>query len=566
MKRICFVLFLCLFTLGSQLGWSQDLLSKTISISAQQEPVSRVLQRMGDLGGFSFSYNSHLFNQDSLVSLRLHQQTVNYALHQLLGDRFLYKQTGNYLIIQLNSTERYYSVSGTILDDETGEKVELASIYDKTRLTATSSNDQGRFRLRIKAQKTTPLFTISRLGYSDTTLVIPPDEEIIIRLKPKAVYLQEVTVNQNSGGENSWIGRALLSRRLRSQSQNLGLFFVNLPYQVALTPGLSSRGRLSTQIVNKVSLNLLGGYNAGVNGVEIAGVFNITKNHVRSLQVAGLFNLVGGSVRGVQIAGLHNNIADSLRGLQLSGVHNFARLNDRAIQIAGVMNVTRQAHHSLQIAGLSNHIKKGSSLLQISGLFNAHSGENARIQIAGLYNYARNLKGFQIGIINQADSSSGASIGLVNLTKNGKKTLSLSANELVPLQLEFKSGTPHFYTMLIAGFSPTYQRKVFTFGLGIGREFALTDRLDFAAEFSSQSLYQGNWNQLANLYRLQPLLRWKKNRHLAFATGPTASLYHSEQTAFPQSYLSEPARHLPSAHVGNSRVWLGGQLAIEYSW
>ncbi|PKK36143.1 hypothetical protein BWI96_12040 [Siphonobacter sp. SORGH_AS_0500] len=566
MKHICFAFFLYLLTLVSQRCLGQDLLSKTVSISAQQQRLAQVLQRVGQQGGFSFSYNSHLFNQDSLVSIRVHRQTVNYVLHQLLGDRFLYKQTGNYLIIQLNITEKFYNVSGTILDQETGEKVELASIYDKTRLLATSSNDQGHFRLRLKAQKTTPLFTVSRLGYHDTTLVIPPDENVNIRIKPKSVYLQEVTVNQHSGGENSWLGRRLLSRRLRSQSQNLSQFFVNLPYQVALTPGLSSRGRLSTQIVNTVSINLLGGYNAGVNGVEVAGVFNITKNNVRSLQVAGLFNLVGGSVRGVQIAGLHNNIMDTLKGLQLSGVHNFSQRNLGALQLAGVMNVTRQAEHSLQIAGLSNHIKRGSSVLQIAGLFNSHSGENARIQIAGLYNYAHHLKGFQIGIINQADSSSGASIGLVNLTKNGKKTFSLSANELVPLQLEFKSGTPHFYTVLIAGYSPAYQRKLFTFGLGIGSEFTLSDHFDFAVEFSSQSTYQGSWSQLGNLYRLQPILRWKKTKHLAFITGPTASLYHSGQTVFAAPYLADPAQHLPSAKVGMGRVWLGGQFAVEFSW
>ncbi len=568
-RSMKFVRWLFLLVSGvclSKGSLAQRLLTRPVTIALHRQPISRVLEQVGQQGGFSFSYNAQLFNSDSLVSLRLQQQPVSYALEQLLGDRFMYKETGNYLIIQLNSHERYYSVSGIVLDAETGEKVELASIYDKSQMIVTSSNQEGYFRLRLKAQRSAPLFTVSRLGYADTTLVIPPAEQVTIRLKPKAVHLNEVVVNPYAKGENSWLANRLLSRRLRTQSQNLGEFFVNLPYQIALTPGLSSRGRLSTQVVNKVSINLLGGYNAGVNGVELAGVFNITKNNVRSLQVAGLFNLVGGQVRGVQLAGLHNNVLDTLAGVQVAGLTNVTQVSQRALQVAGLVNVARQSAHAMQIAGLSNHIRQGSSRFQIAGLFNSHSGEHTRIQIAGLYNYSKNLKGVQIGIVNQTDSTSGVSIGLVNLTRYGKRTLSLSANELVPLQLAFKSGNRYFYTVLLAGYSPIYESQAFTFGLGIGREFRLSERFDFAAEFSSQSLYQGSWKEMASLYRFQPIVRYKTRSPWVFIIGPTGSLYHSTQLIFPTSYLAQPGRRLPSADLGPSRAWLGGQVGLEFSW
>ena len=37
---------------------------------------------------------------------------------------------------------------------------------------------------------------------------------------------------------------------------------------------------------------MFGGYTAGVNGLEIGGLFNLNKKDVRYVQAAGLFNIV----------------------------------------------------------------------------------------------------------------------------------------------------------------------------------------------------------------------------------------------------------------------------------
>lgn len=63
----------------------------------------------------------------------------------------------------------------------------------------------------------------------------------------------------------------LVSKAQKIHSLNLGNFFMALPYQMSLVPGAGTQGKLSSQVVNKVSINMIGGYTGGVRGAEIAG-------------------------------------------------------------------------------------------------------------------------------------------------------------------------------------------------------------------------------------------------------------------------------------------------------
>ncbi|OZI07398.1 hypothetical protein BWI93_15405 [Siphonobacter sp. BAB-5385] len=560
--RAWLVTILCAFACISDLH-AQQLLARKISLTVKREPLSQVLQHIGEKGDFYFSYNSNLIPRDSLVSLQVSNQTVQYTLQRLFGNRFSYKETGNYLIIQPGKVERQSTISGYILDDETGEKADLVSIYDKTRFVATVSNDQGYFRLRVKDRSVPLSFTVSKIGYGDTTLTLPANQEVTIRIKPKAILLDEVTINPNSRGERTWLGRTFLSRRLRAQSQNLSRFFVNLPYQIALTPGLGSHGRLSSQVVNKVSLNLLGGYNAGVQGVEIAGVFNIIKNDVRSVQLAGLFNLVGSSVNGFQAAGLLNLALDTLRGVQIAGISNRVQTSQRSVQIAGVFNTADVTHGSVQLAGVLNQARRGTASVQISGLVNHHRDTVTGAQVTSLYNYARHVKGLQLGLINVADSSSGYSLGLINLIRNGKMSVTLAANDVVPFQLTFKSGTHRLYTILLLGYSPFASQSAFTFGAGLGREFRLGIRWSLATDLTSQNLYQGNWDTLPILARLETSLQFRINPHWTFSAGPALSLTYADQ---PSEVYTSPKAYPHWNLSPTAYGWVGWQGGVQVNF
>src|SRR5205814_7962213 len=125
--------------------------------------------------------------------------------------------------------------------------------------------------------------------------------------------------------EKTAVGAFLLSASQKVQSLNLKDFFAQRPFQFSVIPGVSSHGKLSPQIINNFSLNIFGGYSGGVNGLEVAGLFNIDKKTVQYLQIAGLSNVVGGPMNGLQVGGLHNTVLDSVAGLQIGGVNNFVK-------------------------------------------------------------------------------------------------------------------------------------------------------------------------------------------------------------------------------------------------
>ncbi|MEM6265145.1 MAG: hypothetical protein AAGI38_21735, partial [Bacteroidota bacterium] len=94
------------------------------------------------------------------------------------------------------------------------------------------------------------------------------------------------------------------------------------PIQVTLISPLGTNGIESSHIVNQLSLNILAGVSAGVEGVEIGGLVNANRHFMKGIQIGGLVNAVGGEVEGVQIAGFSNITQGPLEAVQLAGFLN----------------------------------------------------------------------------------------------------------------------------------------------------------------------------------------------------------------------------------------------------
>jgi len=272
------------------------------------------------------------------------------------------------------------------------------SVYEREQLVSTLTDEHGYFKLKLRNRHLNQVrLTASRFAYRDTSLNFL--NAVIISKTSR-----EKTFRHNAKDvEATALGRLLTTASQRLQSINIQNFFATRPYQVSITPGLSTHGMLSSKVINKASLNLAGGYTAGVIGLEVGGLFNINKRDTRYLQFAGVFNLVGGTVTGLQLAGVSNQALDTVRGVQLAAFINIA---------------------------------EG----QVSGL-----------QVAALTSRAHKLKGLQIGLFNQVDSSEGASIGLINIIRNGFYKVSYSANNLMNTNFSLATGTHRYYSKLSIG-------------------------------------------------------------------------------------------------------------------
>jgi hypothetical protein len=371
----------------------------------------------------------------------------------------------------VTSDNNNYSISGIVVNEKTKDRLMNTSVYEKEQLVSTITDEHGYFKLKLKSNSLDQVrITASKYAYRDTSLSFL--NTVVISNRERSRIFQ----HNGRGVEATALGRIFTTAAQRIQSINIQDFFANRPYQISLTPGLSSHGALSAQVVNRFSLNLVGGYTAGVDGLELGGLFNINKRDTRYLQFAGVFNLVGGTVTGLQLAGVSNQALDTVKGAQVAGFINTAES-------------------------------------QVSGL-----------QLAALNNRARKLKGVQIGLVNIAETSNGVSLGLLNIINNGFYRVSVSASSIMPVNVSFASGTRDFYTIVHAGADPFAHVPQLSMGLGIGHDFILSKNV-----FASASLnYHVSGESISFKDRLKQgkiLLTAKVSDKVSVHAGPVYNIF-----------------------------------------
>lgn len=167
---------------------------------------------------------------------------------------------------------------------------------------------------------------------------------------------------------------------------------------------------------------------------------------------------------------------------------------------------------------------------QFSGVANWAGGEVQGAQISSVFNYARRLKGLQVGLINVSDSSEGYSIGLINIVFKGYHKLAFSSNELTNVNAAFKTGNRKLYSILMGGYHTSDTARVVTFGYGLGKEWSMGRWLSLNPELTAQYLYLGEWNQFNLLNKANLQLNIKLNKWVSLFGGPSFSAFYTEQT------------------------------------
>lgn len=610
MRKFLISLSLLLLFTGAELR-SQDLLSRNMTVNAANKRLDKVLEQLSNSGRFYFSYSSSIVKKDSIVTINVEGKSLKDILGQLLGSGYEFVQNGNYIIIRRAPVrltmitnkavkeDKIYAVTGFVYDEQTGLAIRDASVYEKDLLAATLTNQDGYFKLKLKSgKKSTAELTLSKEFYADTSVIIEPrhNQELTITMMPleneaertvvspedyelvepvvstqkeePAVAAPVVALHDSNKVETTGPARFLLSARQKVQSLNLKKFFTTRPYQASLVPGLGSHGKMSGQVVNNISLNLLGGYTAGTNWVEIGGLFNIDKKSVQFAQAAGLFNIVGGKMTGFQVAGISNTVLDSVTGVQAAGISNLVKGRVTGFQIAGIYNHVTDSIRGMQTAGIANFARRKVSGVQVAGIANMSNKETDGAQIAGIINYSKRLKGIQIGLINISDTSDGYSIGLINIVFKGYHKLSFFTNEITNVNAAFKTGNSKLYSILTAGLRSDDTQKAYTFGYGLGTEMSMNSKrsVTLNPELYSQYRYLGSWDYTNIISRLQLNLNVKLGRFISIFAGPSVSLDISDQSITFKGYASPGA---PSGYkyfrINNRTIgWLGWNAGINF--
>lgn len=137
----------------------------------------------------------------------------------------------------------------------------------------------------------------------------------IDKLKPQTVHLETGQVNKTQIVSWLVLDEALII------ADNLNIYEKKVG-QISLVPFIGSNSLVSGAMVNNTSLNILVGYNGGIEGVEVGGLLNIDKNYMYGVQIGGIGNIVGAETDGLQISGFFNINTGSVKGCQIAGFNN----------------------------------------------------------------------------------------------------------------------------------------------------------------------------------------------------------------------------------------------------
>lgn len=556
MRTLLLTLSICFF---SPSLFAQHLLGKVVSVNATNEPLATVLNRLSKTGNFQFSYKSDIVLQDKKVSIQEENKTVKYILDKLLEGSYHYTEKGKYIIIHAGG-ERFFTISGFIQNGNTGERLSNATVYEDQILASTLTNDKGYFKLPIKNKKRlkTISIVVRKESFSENVIALNAgyDQELILPIVPsKEVYLKDVVIKKEDE-EPNWANKFFISSKQKIQNLNIGNFMANRPIQTSLLPGIGSRGMIGSQVSNKLSFNVLGGYTGGVEGFELGTLFNINKGNVAGFQVAGVFNSVNGNVHGGQIAGVYNYVSENMGGVQVSGIGNIVQKKTNGVQIAGVSNLDLDKFYGVQISGLSNHNREQTKGVQVAGVANINHKEtkgfqlagvtnhcdssikgmqlgcvsnHARkemkgMQMAGIYNYARKMKGLQFGLVNIADTMNGAGIGLVNIYGNGLNKLVISSSEIQQVNVAYLSGAKKLYSIIGFGANAEMNKQQYSVFYGVGSSINLSKRWSLHPECYGQVFYLGDWGYVPLVGRAQLDISYKIHRKIELFAGASYSI------------------------------------------
>lgn len=524
---------------------AQGNLMRVVSIGdVNRQQIGAVLKKISGNGNFNFVYNNQTIPADSVISVASYQGTIYNFLNNVLGPDYEFKEVPGYIVLRHAPRKLYLTadvnkdpgtqmvVKGRVTDATDGRKLSHVSIYERNLLVSTLTDEQGDFTLKLNSWSGTILLIATKENYRDTSLFVLQDVNITSK-SAKKHYEYYPDGEQTGGSFQRSFARWFISSKQMIQNLNLGGFFAFSPYQISLVPGLSSHGMYNSQVIDNVSLNVIGGYTAGIKGVELGGVFNINRSNVGFVQMAGVFNIVGGNAKGVQGAGIYNQVLNNTGGVQLAGVANKVK-SFKGMQAAGVTNTADSAagvqvagvynrankFKGAQFAGLINHTQNGSGV-QMACLANS-SKEKVSVQVAGFANFASKVTGLQFaGLFNVADTSN-YPLAFVNFIKSGRMSFTISTDQFLFTHIDFHSGGRVLYGIIGGGYKFSDNSAKYALDLGYGAHIVYNAHFAFDAEFGYQvALGDKSRSFQSSSFKLLP--GFKLNHTVQLFAGPSVN-------------------------------------------
>ncbi|WP_038266304.1 SusC/RagA family TonB-linked outer membrane protein [Zhouia amylolytica] len=188
MKRSLFM-FCILF-----LNFTAFAFSQKVTINLGSVTLHEALKEIGKKTNVDFFYSEEELDANRKVYVSFKDEDLSNVVSTLIGENFKLEKQGEglYLIIpkEVSDFQDQFIVNG-VVTDENNQPMPGVTIMVKGTRVGTSTDFDGKFRIRVAEENT---LTLSFVGYLKQEIVIKDDKDLKIQLKPDVAELDAVVV------------------------------------------------------------------------------------------------------------------------------------------------------------------------------------------------------------------------------------------------------------------------------------------------------------------------------------------------------------------------------------
>lgn len=176
--------------------------AQTITIQQATISVEEVLQEITDQSGLNFSYNPRAIDTQKRISFFVRNATLKEALDQLATQiPIVYTLVENQIVLNEDKSRReeFYTISGFLSDQSSGESLPGAFVFVRDLGRGTSTNAFGFYSLRLPKGMYDVEYSYIGFDSKKVSLSLAQNEKQDMRLEQISLELPDVVVSRPLG-------------------------------------------------------------------------------------------------------------------------------------------------------------------------------------------------------------------------------------------------------------------------------------------------------------------------------------------------------------------------------
>lgn len=173
-----------LLFISSAISAQDNILEKEVKMPGNSMKVARALSEVANLTGYIFTYDTRIIDTEKNITLPSREVTIKQLLDSVTGNPSVrYSVIGKHIVLYHDVTSlpealdhdtvaREIRVSGRVIDSETSEPLQYATVGISHRGRGTVSNNNGDFILKVDRSCLDDTLSVSYVGYSNRFLPV----------------------------------------------------------------------------------------------------------------------------------------------------------------------------------------------------------------------------------------------------------------------------------------------------------------------------------------------------------------------------------------------------------